>query len=60
MKRARTDKTFDCVEMKRKAAARIYATVKSMTAEQESAYWQRVNDDFQRHQEQRLKNAPSA
>jgi hypothetical protein len=46
--------------MKRKAAARIYATVKSMTAEQESAYWQRVNDDFQKRQEQRRKSAPSA
>ena len=32
-------KRFDCVEMKRKGAARIYELTKSMTLAQELAFW---------------------
>lgn len=53
MKRTRTDKDFDCVEMKRKGAARIYETIKDMTPDQEKAYWQQVNEEFLARQAQR-------
>ena len=46
MKHPRTKKTFDCVEMKRKGAARIYEAIKEMRPEEEKAYWQRVDEDF--------------
>ena len=32
-------KTFDCVEMKRKCAQRVYEQIKGMTREEELAYW---------------------
>jgi len=32
-------KAFDCVEMKREGARRIYEQIKGMTREQELAYW---------------------
>ena len=32
-------KTFDCVEMKRQGAKRIYEITKNMTHEQKLAYW---------------------
>lgn len=34
-----TMKKFDCVEMKRKGAAKIYEQIKDMTPEQELAWW---------------------
>jgi len=56
MKRTETKKTFDCVAMKREGAARIYETVKNMTGEEEMAYWQRIDAEFQRrHEESRKK-----
>jgi len=49
-------KTFDCVEMKSKGAARIYEAVKNLSPEEEKAYWQRIDEDFQRrHDEARRK-----
>ena len=57
MRQPRTKKTFDCVEMKRKGAARIYETIKGMTPEQEKAYWQQVDEAFQKRQEERERNA---
>ena len=44
--------------MKRKGAARIYEAIKGMTPEQEKAYWQRVDEDFLKRQEERQRNAP--
>jgi hypothetical protein len=35
----KTIKPFDCVEMKRKAAEKIYRHIKDMTPDQELAYW---------------------
>ena len=46
-------KTFDCIEMKRKASLRIYEETKDMSFEQEVAYWQQKSDEFLRKQEER-------
>ena len=46
-------KTFDCVQMKRNAAARIYETVKGMTPDQETEFWNKKNAEFVRRQEER-------
>jgi len=43
-------KTFDCVEMKRPGALRIYEETKDLTFEQKIEYWQRKNEDaLRRH-----------
>lgn len=49
-------KTFDCVEMKRRGAERIYAEIKDMTHEEKLAYWQRQNEEL-REEMDRLKKA---
>jgi hypothetical protein len=46
-------KTFDCVEMKRKAALRIYEETKDLSLEDREAYWRRKNDAFLAKQEAR-------
>jgi len=46
-------KTFDCVDMKRKAAARVYEAVKDMSPQEEAAYWRKINVAFARRQEKR-------
>ncbi len=43
-------KTFDCVEMKRRAAERIYQETKDLTLEQKTEYWQRRSEEFRREQ----------
>ena len=45
-------KTFDCVEMKRHAAERIYLETKDLTFEQIIDYWRRRNEEFRRGQKQ--------
>jgi hypothetical protein len=45
-------KTFDCVEMKRQGAMRIYEATKNMTFEQEVAYWRERSRKFREEQEQ--------
>ena len=56
MKQTHAKKTFDCVEMKRKGAARIYEAVKNLSPEEEKAYWERIDKDFQqRHDKARPK-----
>lgn len=35
-------KTFDCVEMKRRAQARIYEEIKDLSPEEEVAYFRRA------------------
>lgn len=39
-------KTFDCVEMKRREARRIYREIAGMTREQEVEYWRRGTAQF--------------
>jgi hypothetical protein len=46
-------KTFDCVEMKRKAALRIYEETKNLSLDQRIAYWQQKSDEFLRKQQER-------
>lgn len=39
-------KTFDCIEMKRAAALRIYEETKEMTIDEELAYWRAKEQNF--------------
>jgi hypothetical protein len=48
-------KTFDCVEMKRQGALRIYEKIKHMTFEQKVAYWQERNRLFRERHERRVR-----
>jgi len=43
-------KTFDCVEMKRKAAARIYEEIGRLTLDEKVEYWRLRNDEFRAEQ----------
>ncbi len=43
-------KTFDCVEMKRKAAARIHARTGKLTLEQKIEYWRERSRVFRAQQ----------
>jgi len=44
-------KTFDCVQMKRRAAARIYEQTKDLTFDQKVEYWRLRNEKFRSEQE---------
>ena len=44
-------KSFDCIEMKRRGAQRIYEATKDMTLEQELAYWRERSRQFREEQE---------
>jgi hypothetical protein len=44
-------KRFDCIEMKRRGAARIHERLQGMTFEQEVAYWTERSEAFRRDQE---------
>jgi hypothetical protein len=46
-------KTFDCVEMQRKAALRIHERLQGMTVEQQIEYWRSRSEEYQREEEQR-------
>ena len=48
-------KTFDCVEMKRKAAIRIHEQLKGMSLEEKVAYWQKRHEIIRQEQEERQK-----
>ena len=43
-------KTFDCVEMKRKGAARLQQKMEGMTLEQKLAFWHKCTEDLRRRQ----------
>lgn len=43
-------KTFDCVEMKRKAAARIHEQTGNLTLEQKIEYWRARSQAFRAEQ----------
>jgi hypothetical protein len=45
-------KTFDCVEMKRKAAARIHEQIGNLTLDQKIEYWRLRNEEFRAEQEE--------
>ena len=45
-------KTFDCVEMKREGARRVYEQIKDMALEDEIEYWRRRSEEFRQEQEQ--------
>jgi len=51
-------KAFDCVEMKRRGAARIHQKTKDMSFEQKVAYWERANQEFL-HGDKKTPNADS-
>lgn len=42
---AKTEKKFDCVEMKRQAQAKIYEETEDMTAEQRIAYFRKAAEE---------------
>jgi len=44
----KTEKTFDCVEMKRKASLRIYEETKDMTRAEKLAYWRGKREALRR------------
>ncbi len=43
-------KTFDCVEMKRKGAARLQQKMEGMSLEQKLAFWRKCTEDLRRRQ----------
>jgi len=55
-------KTFDCVEMKRKGALKIYEETKDMTFEQKAEYWRKLSEEaIKSHaRRQNRKMTPSA
>ena len=44
-------RTFDCVQMKREGARRVYELVKDMTKEEELAFWRKRTAELRRRQE---------
>jgi len=42
-------KTFDCVEMKRRGAERIYEELKDLTPEEQLSYWRRKDEEFRQY-----------
>jgi len=42
-------KTFDCVEMKRRGAEKVYEELKDKSIEEQVAYWQRKNEEFRQY-----------
>jgi hypothetical protein len=55
------NKSFDCVEMKRKGAEAVYLNVASLTKEQQLEYWRQGSATLKaQKQEADRKNAPLA
>ncbi len=46
----KTKKTFDCVEMKRRGAERIYNQIASMTLREQLAFWEERTELLRKHQ----------
>jgi len=53
-------KTFDCVEMKRRAALALHERLKGMTLEEQVQYWRERNEAFRREQERLLSQQADA
>ena len=51
-------KTFDCVEMKRRAALRIHEELKDLTLEQKIDYWKRRSEEMRERQRRRREQRP--
>ena len=47
----KTKKMFDCVEMKRRGAERIYNQIADMTLEEQLAFWQERTELLRKHQQ---------
>ena len=47
-------KTFDCVEMKRQGALRIYEETRDMTREEELAYWRKQDEELRAAQQRAI------
>ena len=45
-------KTFDCIELKRKASERIHRELQGLSREEKIAYWKRRNEELLEHQRQ--------
>ena len=43
-------KKFDCVEMKRRGAAKVQETIAGMTPEQELEFWRKQTEELRRRQ----------
>ena len=50
--------TFDCVEMKRRAALRIHEELKDLTLEQKIEYWKRRSEEMLDRQRRLNKQKP--
>jgi hypothetical protein len=44
----KSEKNFDCVEMKRTGAMRVYEATKDMSPEEEMAYWRDQDEEMRR------------
>jgi hypothetical protein len=53
-------KTFDCVEMKRKAAARIHEQIGHLTLAEKIEYWRLRSEEFRAEQEELAARLPDA
>ena len=47
----KTKKTFDCVEMKRRGAERIYNQIANMTLKEQLAFWRERTELLRKHQQ---------
>lgn len=54
------NKTFDCVEMKRRGAEYVYSLTKDMTLEEEVEFWRKRSEEFMREQEHLRAQRPPA
>ena len=46
-------KAFDCVEMKRRGAERIYEQLKGKSIEEQVAFWQQKDREFEEYRKAR-------
>jgi len=55
------NKSFDCVEMKRKGAETVYQKVASLSIEQQLEYWRKGSDSLRQQMQPAInKNTPAA
>ena len=53
-------KTFDCVEMKRKAAMRIQEDSANLTPEQKIEHWRRRSEELRAEQDELVRTAAAS
>ncbi len=49
----KSEKQFDCVEMKHRAAQKVQAHLQAMTPDDQQAYWDQLTREFQETQARR-------